>query len=147
MRLAIGGDHAGFPLKGPIIDVLRDWGHEVVDLGTHSTESVDFPDITRAVCAKVLDGDADRAILVCGTGVGACIAANKIDGIRAVMATTETIARYSREHNGANVLSLGASMLTVDEAKTIVTTWISTPMREPRYMRRLTKISALERRS
>ena len=92
-------------------------------------------------------GEADAGIVIDGAGIGSAIAANKINGIRAVMATTETIARYSREHNGANVLSLGASLLTADEAKAIVTTWISTPMREARYMRRLTKISALERRS
>src|SRR4029079_8993166 len=111
MRLAIGGDHAGFPLKGPIIDVLRDWGHEVVDLGTHSTEYVDFPGITRAVCAKVLDGDADRAILVCGTGVGACIAANKIDGIRAALCHDVYSAHQSVEHDDVNVLCLGAQII------------------------------------
>ena len=90
---------------------------------------------------------ADAGIGIDGAGIGSAIAANKIDGIRAVMATTELIARYSREHNGANVLSLGSTLLSQDEATAIVSTWLSTPMREPRYMRRLAKIRDLERRS
>ena len=95
-----------------------------MDVGTDSTESVDYPDIAEAVARPVARGEADAGIVIDGAGIGSAIAANKIDGIRAVMATTETIARYSREHNGANVLSLGASLLTGDEAKAIVTTWI-----------------------
>jgi len=145
--VTIGSDHTGIVLRKALVVFLRGRGLSVIDVGTNSTESVDYPDIAEAVARPVARREADAGIVIDGAGIGSAIAANKIDGIRAVMATTETIARYSREHNGANVLSLGASLLTADEAKAIVTTWISTPMREPRYMRRLTKISALERRS
>jgi ribose 5-phosphate isomerase B len=93
----------------------------------------------------VARGEADAGIAIDGAGIGSAIAANKIDGIRAVMATTETVARYSREHNGANVLTLGASLVTADEARAIVVTFVTTPMREARYIRRLAKIRALER--
>ena len=145
--VTIGSDHTGIALRKTLVAFLRGRGLAVVDVGTDSTAAVDYPDIAEAVARPVARGEADAGIVIDGAGIGSAIAANKIDGIRAVMATTETIARYSREHNGANVLSLGATLMTADEAKTIVTTWISTPMREPRYMRRLTKISALERRS
>ena len=145
--VTIGSDHTGIVLRKALVVFLRGRGLSVNDVGTDSTESVDYPDIAEAVARPVARGEADAGIVIDGAGIGSAIAANKINGIRAVMATTETIARYSREHNGANVLSLGASLLTADEAKAIVTTWISTPMREARYMRRLTKISALERRS
>src|SRR6185436_2454690 len=95
---------------------------------------------------RVARGEADGGIVIDGAGIGSAIAANKIRGIRAVMAPSETIARYSREHNGANVLTLGATLVTADEAKAIVTTWLTTPMREPRYIRRLAKIRDLETR-
>ena len=145
--VTIGSDHTGIALRKTLVTFLRGRGVAVVDVGTESTESVDYPDIAEAVARPVTRGEADAGIVIDGAGIGSAIAANKIAGIRAVMATTDTIARYSREHNGANVLALGSSLLSVDEAKAIVTTWISTAMREPRYIRRLTKISALERRS
>lgn len=145
--VTIGSDHTALALRRTLVAFLRARGVSVIDVGTESTESVDYPDIAEAVARPVARGEADAGIVIDGAGIGSSIAANKIAGIRAVMATTETIARYSREHNGANVLALGSSLLTPDEAKAIVTTWISTPMREPRYIRRLTKISALERRS
>jgi ribose 5-phosphate isomerase B len=145
--VTIGSDHTGIPFRKVLIAFLRGRGLSVVDVGTESAEAVDYPDIAEAVARPVARGEADAGIVIDGAGIGSAIAANKIDGIRAVMATTETIARYSREHNGANVLSLGASLLSADEAKAIVATWISTAMREPRYIRRLSKISALERRS
>ena len=145
--ITIGSDHTAIALRKALVVFLRGRGIAVVDVGTESTESVDYPDIAEAVARPVARGEADAGIVIDGAGIGSSIAANKIAGIRAVMATTETIARYSREHNGANVLALGSSLLTADEAKAIVTTWISTAMREPRYIRRLTKISALERRS
>ena len=109
------------------------------------TEPVDYPDIAASVARPVARGEADAGIVIDGAGIGSAIAANKIRGVRAVMATTETIARYSREHNGANVLTLGATLVTDDEARAIVATWIGTPMREPRYIRRLAKIRDLER--
>ncbi len=145
--ITIGSDHTAIALRKALVVFLRGRGIAVVDVGTESTESVDYPDIAEAVARPVARGEADAGIVIDGAGIGSSIAANKIAGIRAVMATTETIARYSREHNGANVLALGSTLLTADEAKAIVTTWISTAMREPRYIRRLTKISALERRS
>lgn len=145
--MAVASDHTGIALRRALITFLRGRGLTVLDLGTDSTVSVDYPDVAEAVARPVARGEADAGIVIDGAGIGSAIAANKIDGIRAVMATTETIARYSREHNGANVLALGASLLSVDEAKAIVTTWISTAMREPRYIRRLTKIRDLERRS
>src|SRR5262245_26241456 len=99
MRLAVGGDHAGFPLKGPVIEYLRKQGHEVEDFGTHSLDPVDFPDIARAVCEAVRGARAERGVLVCGTGVGACIAANKIRGIRAALCHDTYSAHQSVEHD------------------------------------------------
>ena len=145
--LTIGSDHTGIPFRKALVTFIRGKGITVVDVGTDSTESVDYPDIAEAVARRVARGEADAGIVIDGAGIGSTIAANKIKGIRAAMATTDTIARYSREHNGANVLALGSSLLTLDEAKSIVTTWISTAMREPRYIRRLSKIGDLERRS
>ena len=145
--IAVASDHSGIALRRTLITFLRGRGLTVLDLGTDSTAAVDYPDVAESVSRPVARGEADAGIVIDGAGIGSAIAANKIDGIRAVMATTETIARYSREHNGANVLALGATLLSADEAKAIVTTWISTAMREPRYIRRLTKIRDLERRS
>ena len=118
----------------------------VHDLGTHGTEPVDYPDIAAEVARSVARQEADAGIVIDGAGIGSAIAANKIAGVRAAMVNTETLARYAREHNGANVLTLGASLLGVDEAKAIVSVWLATPMREPRYIRRLAKIRDLERR-
>ena len=146
-RVAIASDHTGVKLRRDLTAFLRGRGLAVDDLGTDGTDPVDYPDVAASVAQRVARGDADGGIVIDGAGIGSAIAANKIRGIRAVMATTETIARYSREHNGANVLALGASLLSADEAKAIATTWLSTAMREPRYIRRLAKISALERRS
>ena len=113
----------------------------------HTPDPVDYPDVAAGVARAVVRGEADAGIVIDGAGIGSAIAANKLPGIRAVMALTPTIARYSREHNGANVLTLGASLLTEAEALEIVSTWLATPMREPRYIRRLTKIRDLERRA
>ena len=143
--VAIGSDHTGVALRKSLVAFLRGRGMAVLDVGTESTEPVDYPDIAGAVGRAVSRREADAGIVIDGAGIGSAIAANKINGIRAVMATTETIARYSREHNGANVLTLGATLLTDQEARAIVTTWIGTGMREPRYIRRLAKIRDLER--
>jgi ribose 5-phosphate isomerase B len=145
--VAIGSDHTGVVLRKTLVGFLRGRGLAVDDLGTDSREPVDYPDIAEAVATRVARREADAGIVIDGAGIGSAIAANKIAGVRAANATTETIARYSREHNGANVVTLGASLLTVDQAKAIVSTFLSTAMREPRYIRRLTKINALERRS
>jgi ribose 5-phosphate isomerase B len=143
--LAIASDHTGIALRKVLVTFLRGRGLAVQDLGTEGPDLVDYPDIAAAVGRLVANGEADGGIVIDGAGIGSAIAANKIDGIRAVMGSSETIARYSREHNGANVLTLGATLLTADEARAIVTTWLTTPMREPRYIRRLAKIRDLER--
>jgi len=142
--VAIASDHGGVALRKTLVTFLRGRGLAVHDLGTDGPDPVDYPDTAAAVARVVARGEADAGIAIDGAGIGSAIAANKIDGIRAVMATTETIARYSREHNGANVLTLGASLVTVDEARAIVVTFVTTPMREARYIRRLAKIRALE---
>ncbi len=144
-RVAIGSDHTGVALRKLLVGWLRARGLAVSDLGPDGTAAVDYPDIAASVARSVARGEADAGIVIDGAGIGSAIAANKIDGVRAVMATTETIARYSREHNGANVLALGATLITEAEAKGIVTTWLETAMREPRYIRRLAKIRDLER--
>jgi ribose 5-phosphate isomerase B len=142
--VAIASDHTGVSLRKALIAVLRGRGLAVHDLGTDTSDAVDYPDVAATVARTVARGEADAGIVIDGAGIGSAIAANKIRGIRAATAASETIARYSREHNGANVLTLGASLLTLDEASAIVTTWLTTPMREPRYIRRLTKIRDLE---
>lgn len=145
--VAIASDHTGIALRKALVAFLRSRGLAVNDLGTDSTDPVDYPDVAAAVARPVSRGEADAGIVIDGAGIGSAIAANKIHGIRAVMATTETIARYAREHNGANVLTLGATLVTPDEARAIVTAWLGAAMREPRYIRRLAKIRNLERES
>jgi ribose 5-phosphate isomerase B len=143
--VAIASDHGGVALRKTLVTFLRGRGLAVHDLGTDGPDPVDYPDTAASVARVVARGEADAGIAIDGAGIGSAIAANKINGIRAVMATTETVARYSREHNGANVLTLGASLVTADEARAIVVTFVTTPMREARYIRRLAKIRALER--
>jgi ribose 5-phosphate isomerase B len=144
--VAIASDHTGIKLRQTLVAFLRGRGLAVQDLGTDSTEPVDYPDVAASVATIVARGEADGGIVIDGAGIGSAIAANKIRGIRAVMAPSETIARYAREHNGANVLTLGATLVTAEEAKAIVAMWLTTPMREPRYIRRLAKIRDLETR-
>jgi ribose 5-phosphate isomerase B len=144
-RVALGSDHSGLALKTAIRTELRSQAIAVEDLGTHTPEAVDYPDIAAAVARLVARGGADAGIVIDGAGLGSAIAANKVDGVRAAMCTNTTLARYAREHNGANVLALGATLLTTDEAKAIVQTFLQTTMREPRYVRRLAKITLLER--
>ena len=144
-RVAIGSDHTGLKLKDAILQHLRGRGVAVLDLGTHSTDSVDYPDIAGAVGKTVARGEADAGIVIDGAGIGSAIAANKVRGIRAAMCSDETIARYSREHNGANVMTLGSTLVPDTEAAIrIVDTWTGTAMREARYIRRLLKIRRLE---
>ena len=141
--MAIASDHTDHVAPRPDRLAARR-GLAVADRGTDSSEPVDYPDVAAVVARAVSRGEADAGIVIDGAGIGSAIAANKLRGVRAAMATTETIARYSREHNGANVLTLGASLVTAEEARAIVGTWLSTPMREPRYIRRLAKIRDLE---
>jgi ribose 5-phosphate isomerase B len=142
--VAIASDHTGIRLRQALVAFLRGRGLAVDDLGTDSPDAVDYPDVAASVATQVARGEADAGIVIDGAGIGSAIAANKVKGVRAVMATSELIARYSREHNGANVLTLGATLVSMDEARAIVTTWLTTPMREPRYIRRLAKIRDLE---
>ncbi len=144
--VAIASDHTGIALRRALVTFLRARGLTVVDQGTDGPDPVDYPDVAAGVGRAVARGEADGGIVIDGAGIGSAIAANKIHGVRAVMALTPTVARYSREHNGANVLSLGATLISEAEAREIVTTWLTTPMREPRYIRRLAKIRELERR-
>ena len=145
-RVAIASDHTGVALRRDVTAFLRSRGLAVDDLGTDGTEPVDYPDVAASVADLVARGDADGGIVIDGAGIGSAIAANKVKGVRAVMAPNQTIARYAREHNGANVLTLGATLVSPEEARAIVTTWLTTPMREPRYIARLAKIRDLERR-
>ena len=147
-RVAIGSDHTGVALRRTLVQHLRGRGVAVTDLGTDGTASVDYPDIAGAVALAVARREADAGIVIDGAGIGSAIAANKVRGVRAAMCTDETIARYSREHNGANVITLGSTLLPGPEAAIrIVEVWLGTAMREERYIRRLAKIKALEDRA
>ena len=144
-RVVIGNDHTGIAMKRALVLHLRGKGVAVTDIGTDKTESVDYPDIAAVVAKTVARQEADAGIVIDGAGIGSCIAANKIRGVRAAMCTDETVARYSREHNGANVITLGSTLLPGPEAAIrIVDVWLGTAMREPRYIRRLLKIRRLE---
>lgn len=144
-RVGIGSDHSGVALKNAIRDALRGRGLSVEDLGTHGPDPVDYPDIAARVARLVARREVDAGIVIDGAGLGSAIAANKIDGVRAAMCTDPTLARYAREHNGANVLALGAVLTTPEAARAIVETFLTTPMREARYIRRLAKVRHLER--
>jgi ribose 5-phosphate isomerase B len=146
-RVAVGADHSGWKLKSVLIDRLRTRGLAVQDCGTNSDDAVDYPDTALAVARAVARHEADAGIVIDGAGLGSAIAANKVRGIRAAMCNTPTLARYAREHNGANVLTLGATLLDAGAAGEIVDTWLSTPMREARYIRRLLKIRRIEESS
>jgi len=147
-RVAIGSDHTGVALRRTLVQHLRGRGVGVTDLGTDGTAPVDYPDIAGAVALAVARREADAGIVIDGAGIGSAIAANKVRGVRAAMCTDETIARYSREHNGANVITLGSTLLPGPEAAIrIVLVWLGTAMREERYIRRLAKIKALEDRA
>jgi ribose 5-phosphate isomerase B len=143
-RIAIISDHTGVKLRTAIVQHLRGRGLAVDDMGVDGSTPVDYPDTAARVSKAVARGEADAGIVIDGAGIGSSIAANKVRGIRAVMATDETIARYSREHNGANVITLGATLLQPEAALRIIDVWLSTPMTETRYIRRLLKIRRLE---
>ena len=147
MRIAIGADHGGFPLKGPIVDYLTEAGHEVIDLGTHSTARVDYPDYAKAVGEAVLRGEAERGIILCGSGVGACVAANKLPGIRAGLCHDTYSAHQGVEHDDINILVVGARIVGVELAKEITRTYLGAEFsKEERHRRRLDKVMDIERR-
>jgi ribose 5-phosphate isomerase B len=145
VRIAVGSDHAGFGLKEHVRPLLEEAGHEVVDVGTDSEESTDYPLHAEAAARLVADGEAECAVLVCGSGVGVSIVANKVDGVRAVNAHDPDEAEMSRRHNDANVLTLAGRRLSGDEAGAIVTTFIGTDFEGGRHQRRVDQITAVER--
>ena len=142
--VAVSGDHTSLALKAAIVQHLRGRGIAAHDLGTLTSDPVDYPDTASAAAVQVARGEADAAIVIDGAGLGSTIAANKVAGARAAMCLNETLARYARQHNGANVLALGSMLVTSEQALAIVDTFIDTPMREARYIRRLAKIRDLE---
>lgn len=144
MRIAIGSDHAGFRLKEHIVTVLADGGHEVVDLGTDSEESCDYPVFCSAVGREVASGRADRGIVLGGSGQGEQLAANKVKGVRAALCNCLYTAEYSRLHNDANVLSMGGRIVADGLATEILTLWLATPFEGGRHERRLAQITDIE---
>ena len=142
--VAIAGDHTGVALKKALVQHLRGRGLAVHDLGTDTSEPIDYPDTAASVAIQVARGEAEAGIVIDGSGIGSTIAANKVNGIRAAMCVNQTLARYARQHNGANVLALGSTLVTIEDATIIVDVFLDTSMREPRYMRRLAKIRDLE---
>lgn len=143
MRVAIGSDHRGVDLKKTVVKLVTDAGHSYQDFGTNSTESVDYPDIAKKVAVAVARGDFNRGILICGTGIGMCIAANKIKGIRAAQCYDTFCAVRSRQHNDANILCLGAKESQA-QLKEIVGTFLSTEFEGGRHEARVDKIKAME---
>lgn len=145
-KLAVGADHAGFPLKGPVVELLRSWGHTVNDLGTHSTQPVDFPDIARKVCEEVLAGRAQRGILVCGSGVGACIAGNKMRGIRAALCHDTFSAHQCVEHDDVNLLCMGAWIIGPKVAEEVLQSFLNARFStDEDFRRRVRKLGEMEK--
>ena len=145
MKLVIGSDHAGFPLKGPVIELLRSWGHTVNDVGTYSAAPVDFPDIARKVCGEILSGRAQRGIMVCGTGVGAAIAGNKVRGIRAALCHDTFCAHQCVEHDDVNLLCVGAWIIGIKLAEEILRAYLNARFStDEDFRRRVRKLEELE---
>jgi len=144
--VALGADHGGFALKESLQTFLTELGYTVVDCGTHSGEAVDYPDFAYAVAQLVSNGQAQAGIVVDGAGIGSCMAANKVPGVRAALCYDHATATNSREHNHANVLTLGAGLIGPSLARQIVQTWLATPYGPDRHARRVEKIMAIERR-
>jgi ribose 5-phosphate isomerase B len=143
-RVVVGADHTGLALKAAIVGHLRKAGLAVTDAGTTTTDPVDYPDIASLVGRTVARDEADAGIVIDGAGLGSALAANKVRGVRAAMCQTETLARYAREHNGTNVLALGATLLTIEEGLAVVNAWLAASTTEARYLRRLLKVRRLE---
>lgn len=146
MVVALGADHGGFTLKESLKEFVAGLGYAIVDCGAHSTEAVDYPDLAYAVARLVSAGEAWRGILVDGAGIGSAMAANKVPGVRAALCYDQATAVNSREHNDANVLTLGAGLIGPNLARQIVQTWLATPFGGGRHQRRVDKISEIERR-
>ena len=146
MTIAIASDHRGFKLKDTLTEFLKSKGHEVVDFGTHSDEPCDYPDYIYPACAAVRGKKADRAIVICYTGIGSSIAANKVKGVRAALVFNLKTARLTRQHNDSNVLVLPSGFLKGDYLKKVILTWLKTEFEGGRHRRRLQKIAEIEER-
>ena len=146
MRIAIGTDHRGFSLRAKLIDLLNQLGHEVVDIGTFTPDAIDYPDVAAQVADKVSRGEVERGILVCGTGLGMCIAANKFRGVRATPCHDDITAELSRRHNDSNVLCLSADLLGERLIDRMIEIWLAAPFDGGRHLRRVQKITDLEHR-
>jgi ribose 5-phosphate isomerase B len=144
MRIAVGADHGGFARKRDVVRYLRSLGHSVKDMGTVSEDSVDYPDFAREVARAVGSGRARRGVLVCGTGIGMAIAANKVRGVRAAPVWSEKTAKLAAEHNGANVLCLSGRLFKAPALRRMLKAWLTTPFGGGRHQRRIDKISAME---
>jgi ribose 5-phosphate isomerase B len=143
--VAVGADHGGYKMKEELKTLLAELGHQVRDFGTDSTDAVDYPDFAHAVARAVSEGAADLGIVIDGAGVGSAMTANKVPGVRAAACYSEKVARNSREHNDANVLTLGSATITSEEMRAIVSVWLSTEISEDRHKKRVAKIEAVER--
>ena len=146
MRIAVGSDHRGFSIKSKIVDLLSQLGHDVVDAGPQTGESVDYPDIASIVAGQVSKGEVERGVLICGTGIGMCIAANKYPGVRAAPCHDDLTAEMSRRHNDLNVLCLSADMLGERLIDRMIEIWLKTEFEGGRHARRVEKIAEIERR-
>jgi ribose 5-phosphate isomerase B len=143
--VAVGSDHGGFPMKEELKTFLAELGHRVHDFGTNSESAVDYPDFAHAVARAVSDGSAEVGIVIDGAGVGSAMTANKVPGVRAAACYSVEVARNSREHNGANVLTLGSKTITSEQMREIVHAWLTTDLTEERHRKRVSKIEAIER--
>lgn len=143
--IAVGSDHGGFKMKEELKTFLAEHGHRVHDYGTNSTDAVDYPDFAHAVARAVADHETDVGIIIDGAGVGSCMTANKVPGVRAAACYSVAVAKNSREHNDANVLTLGSSTINSAEMREIVSAWLSTEISEDRHKKRVAKIEAIER--
>ena len=147
MKIAIGSDHRGFEAKRRVVPLLQQLGHEVLDVGTDSRESVDYPDFALQVASAVGEGRVERGVLICGTGIGMCIAANKVRGVRAAPCHDSITAEMSRRHNDANVLCLSADLLGAELLDRMVRIWLETDFEGGRHARRVDKIARYEART
>lgn len=144
MQIAIGSDHRGYNMKEKVAELLNGLGHTVSDEGTNSTESCDYPDVAAAVARKIVSGEADRGILICGSGIGMAITANKFPGVRATTCHDEVTAEICRRHNNVNVLCLSGDLLGESRLEALVNVWLETDFEGGRHSRRLDKIAAIE---
>ena len=144
MRIAVGSDHRGTSIRQKILEFVTQMGHEAIDFGSTEEGPVDYPDIARQVAHEVGTGQADRAILICGTGIGMCIAANKVHGVRAAPCHDDLTAEMSRRHNDLNVLCLSADLLGEGLIHRMLEIWLATPFEGGRHARRVDKITAIE---